>query len=103
MNPVDGDFDPTKFGFPPPLTRKQGLARWAADHEIHEKYPNQYVAYIDVWNGEELDRRVLWTAATLEESVALRRSFDPTNQGQLTVLWVDEPDVIHSPSAFLDD
>ena len=31
MDPAAHDFDPTKFGFPPPLTRAQGLARRKAE------------------------------------------------------------------------
>lgn len=100
MNPLD-DFDPTKFGFPPPLTRKQGLARWAADRELFEHYPNQYVAFIDSWYGEELDRRVIGTARTLAEYSSMMQGFDAEVRKRVTVRRVPEPDVVSSPSAFL--
>ena len=102
MNHVEHDFDPTKFGFPPPLTRKQGLARWAADHEIHEKYPNQYVAYIDIWDGEELNRRILWTAGTSKEYARLIGQLDPEMRRKVTAIHTGEPDVLFAPVAFLE-
>jgi hypothetical protein len=94
MPHVEGDFDPTKFGFPPPLTRKQGLARWAADHEIQRKYPLQYVAYLDVWDGEELDRRVLAATTTREECEAKLGGLDPETRGKVEITYVDDPNQI---------
>lgn len=94
MTHVEGDFDPTKFGFPPPLTRKQGLARWAADHEISKKYPFRYVAYLDVWNGENLDRQVLAATSTREECEAKLVGLDAETRGKVEITYVDDPDMI---------
>lgn len=47
----------------PPLTRAQGLARRKVEAEIDEKYPGQYVGFVDTWSGDTLDRQVVAAAA----------------------------------------
>ena len=44
----------------PPTTAAQAAARRAADEALEAKYPPKcYVAYLDNWTGDELDRVVV--------------------------------------------
>jgi hypothetical protein len=65
MNPIPFD----KLGIPeeilklrPPTTPARGKARQRADLALQDKYPGQYVAYVDNWTGDELDRVVVASA-----------------------------------------
>jgi hypothetical protein len=75
---MDPAFD--KYGIPaeilklrPPTSPAQGAARWKADLALQDKYPGQYVAYVDNWTGDELDRVVVAFATGVRE---FHRRFD---------------------------
>ncbi len=63
MNPIPFD----RLGIPeeilklrPPLTAVQGAARRQADEDLKAKYPvGCYLAYLDNWTGDELERVVI--------------------------------------------
>lgn len=46
---------------------KREAAEQAANDELAEKYPGQFVAYLDQWDGERLTRRVLAASESLSE------------------------------------
>jgi hypothetical protein len=50
--------------FPPPLTRAQSAARRREDARMQDSHPGCYVAYLDEWNGDVLNRQVLLVATT---------------------------------------
>ena len=58
-------------------TPARKAARDREDRLIEQRYPEQYVAYVDDWNGEELVRTVLGTAHELEEFYQLQAALDP--------------------------
>src|SRR5438045_3510976 len=75
----------------PPTTRARGLARWKADRELQDGYPDQYVAYIDNWNGDELDRVVVAHASDIEEFHRLLAALDPGVRDRVQKSHVPDP------------
>jgi len=76
----------------PPTTRVRGLARWAADRALQDKYPGQYVAYIDNWNGDEIDRVVVAHTPDLEEFHRLLATLEPELRERVVTDRVADPD-----------
>lgn len=58
-------------------TPARRAARDREERLLAERYPEQYVAYIDDWNGDELVRTVLGAAHDLDEFHRLQASLDP--------------------------
>ncbi len=85
----------------PPTSRVRGLARWKADHEIDEKYAGQYVAYLDNWNGDELDRVVVAAAVEAAEFQRLLADLDPAVRDRVEMTHVPPADVVEVPSVWL--
>ena len=67
-------------------TPARKAARDREDRRIAEQYPEQYVAYLDDWNGEELIRTVLGTAHDLGEACRLQAALDPEVRKRAVVL-----------------
>jgi hypothetical protein len=71
MNPIPFD----KTGIPeeilklcPPTTAAQAAARRKADEELEAKYPvGCYLAYLDNWTGDELNRVVVAASTDWDE------------------------------------
>jgi hypothetical protein len=70
MDPIPYD----KLGIPeeilklcPPTTPARGAARRKAYLALQDTYPGQYVAYVDNWTGDELDRVVVAFATEVAE------------------------------------
>jgi hypothetical protein len=78
-----------KDDLPVPLNPAQRAARRRAQEELFKAHPNRYVAYLDVWTGDDLDRRVLAAADTLAEC---HRLMDP-----LPADVLDRAVVTHTP------
>lgn len=76
----------------PPLTRPQGLARRQADYALHEKYPGQNVAYVDTWNGDELDRQVVAASADTEEFRRQLAALDPAVRKRVQQTYIRDPE-----------
>jgi len=91
MNPADGDFDPTKFGFPPPLTKVQGNNRRKADHALQREHPDKYVGYIDTWNGDEPARNLVIVAENMEEYYRLKATLRSEIRDQVHLDHVRDP------------
>jgi hypothetical protein len=51
----------------PKLTRTQHLARIREDQAMFDAYPGRYVAYIDNWEGETLNRTIVFVADGVED------------------------------------
>ncbi|MBA4186693.1 MAG: hypothetical protein C0467_01615 [Planctomycetaceae bacterium] len=75
----------------PPTTRAKGMARWAADRALQDKHPGQYVAYIDNWIGDELDRVVVANTPDLEEFNRLLKALEPGVRNQMQRTHVPDP------------
>jgi len=75
----------------PPTTRARGLARWAADRALQDKHPGQYVAYIDNWNGDEIDRVVVAHSPDLEQFNRLLQALEPVVRKQMQRTHVPDP------------
>lgn len=58
-------------------TPARKAARAREDRRIEEQYPEQYVAYVDDWSGEELVRTVLGTAHDLDAFYRLQAALSP--------------------------
>lgn len=85
---------------------KRTAAERAAREELVAKYPGQFVAYLDEWDGERLTRQVLAASRSLSEvHVALRARPDlDTIRRVLTVREIEDPanDGIWVSSALID-
>jgi hypothetical protein len=80
-------------------TRQASRAR--ARCLLDEKYPGQYVAYTDDWNGEELVRTVVAASADLAEFQQLLAALDPDTRRRMTMTSVPPADLIATPSVDL--
>jgi hypothetical protein len=89
--PDDSEVMREIFKLHPPTPRARGLARWAADRELQNKYPGQDVAYVDNWNGDELDRVVVAHAADLGEFHRLLAALDPGLRERVQTSHVPDP------------
>ena len=76
---------------PPPLTPTRRAARQRAQQELFQTHPNRYVAYLDVWTGDSLERRVLVAADTLAECHRL--------MAELPAELLDMATVTHTPGS----
>lgn len=66
-------------------TPARKAAREREDRRIEEQYPEQYVAYLGDWNGEELVRTVLGAATDLGDFVRLQLALDPDVRRRLKI------------------
>lgn len=69
----------------PRLNPAQRAARRRAQQELFEAHPGRYVAYLDVWTGDSLERRVLVAADTLAECHRLMGALSPDILDRVTV------------------
>ena len=101
---LDRAFRPEDYGFPPPLTQRQGAARRRAELAMSKEYPGQYVAYLDTWAGDNLEREIVASASETVEFHALLRQLEPEVRRRLEVTLVPDPeDGIEIPSISLED
>jgi hypothetical protein len=101
--PIPGDSEVMKefFKLYPPMTRARGLARRKADLAMDEKYAGNYVAYIDTWTGEELDRTVVAVAPGVAEFHDELAKLPPDVRKRVECTHLSPADVISAPSAWL--
>lgn len=52
---------------PPPMSLAKQASLQRAENEVFQKHPHSYVVYLDIWTGDELERRVLAVSLTLAE------------------------------------
>lgn len=76
-------------------------SRVRAGRLLDEKYPGQYVAYTDAWDGEELVRTVVAAAPDLAEFQRLLAALDPDTRRRMTMTNVLPADQISAPSVDL--
>jgi hypothetical protein len=79
--------------------QKEALRR--EDSALCEKYPTQWVAFIDEWNGEELTRTVLVAAAGYGPFYEQVDKLPPDVRARLEVTRMPDPDVVEAPSVWL--
>jgi hypothetical protein len=87
--------------FPPPLNPAQAAARREADHTLDEKYAGSYVAYLDTWAGDKLDRVVVVAAADPAEFHRRLATLDTDVRRRVEVTLVPDPDGLFAPSVEL--
>lgn len=73
---------------------KRSAAERAAREELTAKYPGQFVAYLDAWDGERLNRQVLAADASIGEvhAVLWARPDIEAIRHTLSVDMIDDPD-----------
>jgi hypothetical protein len=98
---LDDGFRPENHGLPPPLTKAQGMARRRADLALDEKYAGHYVAYIDTWSGDELERTVVAAAAEVGEFHDKLDKLPPEVRERIELTHLPPADVIPAPSGWL--
>ena len=86
----------------PPTPRVRGLARWKADAALDEKYAGQFVAYVDNWNGDELDRVVVAAAVEAADFQRLLADLDPAIRSRVEMTHLPPSDVIDVPSVWIE-
>ena len=84
--------------FPPPLTRSQAAARRRQDSLLDAHYPGQHVAFVDEWNGDSLDRRVVAAAVGAVNFQNLLAKLPPDVLERVQLTLVPESDSIPIPS-----
>lgn len=75
----------------PPTNRAQGLARQHADLDLQSNYPGRYVAFVDVWTGDELERTVVTSAAEVGEFHGKLSELTPEVRRRVTTTRVPDP------------
>jgi hypothetical protein len=75
-----------------PMTDAQVASRDRADAELRRDYPGQYVAYLDVWNGNDLTRTVVAASPDLGTFHRLQEALPDAVYHLLGVQRVSAPD-----------
>jgi hypothetical protein len=94
MDPIPYD----KLGIPeeilklcPPTTPARGAARRKADLALQDTHPGQYVAYVDNWTGDELDRVVVAFATEVADFQAALKSLPADLRARVRTTRVPDP------------
>ena len=97
----------TAIALTPMMSNTEEQQLLGADLDFQRRYPNRYVAFLDIWTGDgpgrKLDRRTLATAQDLSEfmakqseSIASRRCADGRRfreeDGEIRTAYFDSPD-----------
>lgn len=85
-------FNPEDYGFPPPLTKAQGLARRAEDRKLQENYPDRHVAFVDNWTGDVVERVVVAVSEDRVELNKLVAALDPEVRRKVETRYVRHPE-----------
>ncbi len=85
--------------FPPRLNSAQRTARRRAQLELFRARPNQYVAYLDIWTGDSLERRVLAAADGLADCHRLMDDLPAELRERTTVTRTPAPDAFVVPTS----
>jgi len=80
--------------------QKDALRR--EDFALCDKYPGQWVAFIDEWNGEELIRTVLITGTEYGPFYEQVDKLSPEVRSRLDTTRTPEPGVFEVPSVWLE-
>lgn len=89
------------FKLHPPMTREQGLARRQADLDLGENYAGNYVAYIDTWTGDNLERTVVASAEEAADFQTELAKLTPDVRNRVRCTNLPPRDVINAPSGWL--
>jgi hypothetical protein len=76
----------------PPLTPTQGAARRKADEALRANYPKQFVAYLDTWRGDELDRVVVAASADRDEYQRQVAALPPDVKSRIETMQIRDPE-----------
>ncbi|MBX9623072.1 MAG: hypothetical protein K2X82_04585 [Gemmataceae bacterium] len=76
----------------PPMTAAQYAAWQRAEAEIEEKYPGQYVAYLETRDGDNFVREVVAASADWDEYLAQVHRLPPEVQERVGITEPREPD-----------
>ncbi len=77
----------------PPTTAAQAAARRKADEALEAKYPvGSYVAYVDSWSGDELDRVVIAASVDWDEYQTQLKKLSPDERRRIETTQVRDPD-----------
>ncbi len=85
----------------PKLTPTQLAAIRREDQAMFEKYPGQYVAYLDDWNGVALTRTVVVTTADVAEFHRSLKALAPDIRKRVQMTLLPHADSFSATSAFL--
>jgi hypothetical protein len=83
--------------FPPPLTKAQSAARRREDARMHDAHPGCYVAYLDEWDGDVLNRRMLLVARTPAELQEKMSAIAPALRRKLQLTLIPDAETIPFP------
>jgi hypothetical protein len=75
----------------PPTTPARGAARRKADLSLQDAYPGLYVAYLDNWSGDELERVVVASAAEVRNFHTALRGLSAEIRARVTTTRVPDP------------
>lgn len=84
---------------PPRLNSAQRAARRQAQLAVSRAHPNQYVAYLDIWTGDSLERRVLAMADGLAECHRLMDELPADVRDRAAVTRTPAPDAFVVPTS----
>src|SRR4051812_44417843 len=76
----------------PPTTPARGRARQNADLALQDTYPGQYVAYLDNWTEDELDRVVVASAVEVADFHDKLKTLPPDVRERVMMTLVPDPE-----------
>ena len=89
----------TPGDLPPHLNAAQRAARRHAQLEVSRAHPNQFVAYLDIWSGDSLERHVLAAADGLADCHRLMDELPADVRDRATVTRTPAPDAFVVPTS----
>lgn len=75
----------------PPTPPVRGRARQRADVALQDTHPGLYVAYLDNWTGDELERVVVASAAEISDVYAALTQLPPDARARVATTFVPDP------------
>jgi hypothetical protein len=85
----------------PKLNAAQVASMRRAERAVDQAYPGQDVAYIEEWNGDEVEWRVVAAAPTVADFHDQLKALDPETRGRVQMTRIPPADVFEVRSTFL--
>lgn len=85
----------------PAVTAAQLAARSQADYAMDEKYAGNYVAYIDTWTRDELERMIVTFAAEVADFHDKLSKLPQEIRARVQLTQIPDADTLSAPSVWL--
>jgi hypothetical protein len=86
----------------PKLTPVQVAAMRRAERAMDASYPGQDVAYVEEWDGDDVEWRVVAAAPTAAEFQRQLQALDPQTRRRVQLTRIPPADRVEVPSAFVE-